>query len=75
MKFLKDFLDSQEKLFEKGGKLEKLYPLYEAGASFLFSTKENAKKQVRLLTALEVNKSFARKVKARRLTARRKRSK
>ena len=40
MKFLKDLVNSQEKLFEKGGKLERLYPLYEAGASFLFSTKE-----------------------------------
>ena len=38
------------------------------------TTKEKAKKQVRLLTALEVNKSFARKVKARRRTARRYRS-
>ena len=38
------------------------------------TTKEKAKKQVRLLTALEVNKSFARKVKARRRTARRNRS-
>ena len=30
------------------------------------STKENAKKQVRLLRALEVNKDFARKVRATR---------
>ena len=30
------------------------------------ATKENAKKQVRLLTALEVNKVFANKVKVRR---------
>lgn len=38
------------------------------------TTKEKAKKQIRLLTALEVNKSFARKVKERRRTARRKKS-
>lgn len=30
------------------------------------ATKENAKKQVRLLTALEVNKGFAKKVRSRR---------
>lgn len=37
MKFLRDFLDKVEPHFEKGGKLEKLYPLYEAGDTFLFS--------------------------------------
>ena len=56
MKFLKDFLDSQEKLFEKGGKLEKLYPLYEAGASFLFSTKENAKSRVHVRDWLDTKR-------------------
>lgn len=38
MKFLRDFLDSQEKHFIKGGKLERLYPLYEAADTFLYST-------------------------------------
>ncbi len=37
MKFLRDILGSQEKLFTKGGKFEKYYPLYEAGESFLFT--------------------------------------
>jgi Na+-transporting NADH:ubiquinone oxidoreductase subunit B len=37
MKFLRDTLDKVEHHFEKGGKLEKLYPLYEAGDTFLFS--------------------------------------
>lgn len=37
MKFLRDFLDKQEELFEKGGKLEKFYPLYEALDTFAFS--------------------------------------
>lgn len=37
MKFLRQILDKQGKLFEKGGKLEKLYPLYEAGDTFLYS--------------------------------------
>ena len=37
MKALRKFLDSQEKHFKKGGKLEKLYPLYEAQDTFLYT--------------------------------------
>lgn len=37
MKALRDFLDKQEKLFHKGGKLEKLYPLWEANDTFLYT--------------------------------------
>lgn len=37
MKPLRDFLDKIEPHFEKGGKLEKLYPLYEAGDTFLYT--------------------------------------
>jgi Na+-transporting NADH:ubiquinone oxidoreductase subunit B len=37
MKFLRDLLDQQKPLFQKGGKLENLYYLYEAGETFLFS--------------------------------------
>lgn len=37
MNFLKDLLAKQEPLFLKGGKLEKFYPLYEAGETFLFT--------------------------------------
>ena len=37
MKFLLEFLQKQEKYFEKGGKLEKLYPLFEATESFLYT--------------------------------------
>ena len=36
MKFLRSQLDKVEKHFEKGGKLEKLYPLYDAMDTFLF---------------------------------------
>ncbi len=39
MKPLRNFLDSIEHHFEKGGKLEKLYPLYEAGDTFLYTPK------------------------------------
>jgi Na+-transporting NADH:ubiquinone oxidoreductase subunit B len=37
MKFLRNLLDKMHPMFDKGGKLEKLYPLYEAGDTFLFT--------------------------------------
>ena len=39
MKFLRDLLDKQKPLFEKGGKLEKFYYAFEAGETFMFSPK------------------------------------
>ena len=40
MKALRDFLDKQGEQFEEGGKLEKLYPFYEAGDTFLYTSGE-----------------------------------
>ncbi len=37
MKFLRDIQEKQAPFFAKGGKLEKLYPLFEANDTFLFS--------------------------------------
>ncbi|MCC5936104.1 MAG: NADH:ubiquinone reductase (Na(+)-transporting) subunit B [Lunatimonas sp.] len=37
MKFLRDLLDKQKPLFQKGGKLENLYYLFEAGETFMFT--------------------------------------
>lgn len=37
MGFLRQLLDKVAPLFEKGGKFEKLYPLYEAGDTFMFT--------------------------------------
>lgn len=37
MKVLRDLMDKQRPMFEKGGKLEKFYYLFEAGETFLFS--------------------------------------
>ncbi|MEM9802162.1 MAG: NADH:ubiquinone reductase (Na(+)-transporting) subunit B [Planctomycetota bacterium] len=37
MKFLRDTLDKLEPQFTKGGRLEKLYPLYEAADTFLYT--------------------------------------
>lgn len=40
MKFLRDKLDKVEPLFHKGGKLERLYPVYEALDTFLYTPGE-----------------------------------
>ncbi|MCB9091794.1 MAG: NADH:ubiquinone reductase (Na(+)-transporting) subunit B [Halobacteriovoraceae bacterium] len=37
MKFIENLLEKQKSHFEKGGKLEKLYPLYEAIDTFIFT--------------------------------------
>ena len=37
MKLLRSILDKQSKWFEKGGKLERLYPLWEANDTFLYT--------------------------------------
>jgi Na+-transporting NADH:ubiquinone oxidoreductase subunit B len=44
MKVLRDLLDKQKPLFEKGGKLERFYYLFEAGETFLFVPKETTPK-------------------------------
>ena len=56
MKFLKDLVNDQEKHFVKGGKYEKFYPLYEAGASFLFSTKETTQSNVHVRDSLDTKR-------------------
>ncbi len=40
MKYLRDLLDRQQRLFEKGGKLEKFYALYEMADTFLYTPGE-----------------------------------
>ena len=43
MKFLRKQLDKLAPNFEKGGKLEKWYPLYEAADSFMFTPGHRSK--------------------------------
>jgi len=43
MNFIRKLLDKQKPLFEKGGKLEKFYLLFEAGETFLFSPSHTTK--------------------------------
>lgn len=56
MKFLRNVLDKSEKQFEKGGKLEKLYPLYEAIDTFLYSTNKRTSNLSHVRDALDLKR-------------------
>ena len=56
MKFIYDKLHTIGKNFEKGGKFQKYYPLYEAIESFLFSTKNNTKKGAHTRDSLDTKR-------------------
>lgn len=56
MKFLRDMLDKQAKLFEKGGKLEKLYPVYEAHDTLLFTPGHVTKGSTHVRDALDLKR-------------------
>ena len=56
MKFLRDTLDKLHPLFTKGGKLEKLYPLYEAGDTFLYTPGEVTKGSTHVRDALDLKR-------------------
>jgi Na+-transporting NADH:ubiquinone oxidoreductase subunit B len=59
MKFLRDMLDRVHPLFAKGGKLEKLYPLYEAGDTFLFTPGSVAKGPTHVRDALDLKRMMS----------------
>lgn len=56
MKFLRDFLDAQHHHFVNGGKLEKLYPLYEAIDTFAYTPGEVAQGSVHVRDALDLKR-------------------
>lgn len=57
MKFLHDLLEKQRPMFEKGGKLENLYYLFEAGETFLFSPSTTSKnKGVQIHDAIDLKR-------------------
>lgn len=57
MKFLHKILDKQRPMFEKGGKLEKLYYLFEAGETFMFSpSSTTANKGVQVRDAIDLKR-------------------
>ncbi len=58
MEFLRNFFESQEKNFKKGGKFEKLYPLFEATETFLFTSGEVTKNPSHVRDALDLKRTM-----------------
>ena len=56
MKFLRNMLDRVHPIFSKGGKLEKLYPLYEAGDTFLYTPGNVTKGLTHIRDALDLKR-------------------
>lgn len=56
MKFLENFLKNQGRHFEKGGKLEKLYPLYEAIDTFAFTPSSVNKADVHVRDSIDLKR-------------------
>jgi Na+-transporting NADH:ubiquinone oxidoreductase subunit B len=56
MKFLRSYLDYLAPKFEKGGKFSKLYPLYEAADTFLYSPADKTKGFVQVRDALDLKR-------------------
>jgi Na+-transporting NADH:ubiquinone oxidoreductase subunit B len=56
MRFLRSYLESIAPKFEKGGKLAKFYPLYEAADTFLYSPSDKTKGFVQVRDALDLKR-------------------
>ncbi|MEM7166389.1 MAG: NADH:ubiquinone reductase (Na(+)-transporting) subunit B [Planctomycetota bacterium] len=56
MKFLRSILDKQHEMFKKGAKFERLYPLYEANDTFLFTPGEKTKGGAHVRDALDLKR-------------------
>ena len=59
MKWLRKVLDSQAPLFEEKGKLEKLYPLYEAADTFLYTPGETTRGPSHVRDALDLKRMMS----------------
>ncbi len=56
MKFLNKFFLDLKPLFDKGGRFERLYPLYEATDSFLFSTTKSTRQAPHIRDAIDLKR-------------------
>ena len=57
MKFLRDILDKQKPMFQKGGKFEKFHYLFEAGETFMFVPNEvTPKKGTQIRDAIDLKR-------------------
>ncbi len=59
MKILRGLLDKAEPLFEKGGKLEKLYPLYEVFDTFVYTPKTVCTGYTHVRDAVDLKRSMS----------------
>ncbi len=59
MKFLRNLLDKVEPNFKKGGKLERMYPLYEALDTFLYTPGEVSKNGSHVHDALDMKRMMS----------------
>tara|TARA_Y100000589_G_scaffold149394_1_gene142617 strand:- start:3932 stop:5242 length:1311 start_codon:yes stop_codon:yes gene_type:complete len=58
MKFLEKIVDKLEPNFEKGGKYEKWFPLFDGFATFLFTPKHTTKKGVHIRDAVDLKRTM-----------------
>jgi len=58
MKFLRDFLDSQHHHFATGGKLEKMYPLYEMIDTFIYTPSDVSKGSVHVRDSIDLKRTM-----------------
>lgn len=58
MKFLENFFESKKPLFEKGGKLEKFYPIYEALDTFAFTPDSVTKTTAHVRDGLDLKRTM-----------------
>jgi Na+-transporting NADH:ubiquinone oxidoreductase subunit B len=56
MQFLRNLLDKAEHAFHKGGKFEKLYPLYEAADTFLYTPPDVTKASSHVRDAIDLKR-------------------
>lgn len=56
MKFLRNILDAQHHHFAKGGKLEKLYPIYEMVDTFIYTPSDVTKGSVHVRDGLDLKR-------------------
>ena len=56
MRFLRKLLDGQQRRFAEGGKLEKLYPLYEMIDSFLFTSGRTTRSASHVRDAIDLKR-------------------
>jgi len=56
MKFLENTLEKLKPQFEKGGKLEKLYPLFEAADSFMFTPRSRTQGRPHIKDAFDMKR-------------------